>query len=88
MTWNFILNRGFTFCDGRAVAGLRQYKRFVAACLAGNLLSWSLAMGLNYVPLCSGRRFLAAFVGVIVGTGVNFFGSLLWVFRTETRGAA
>ena len=87
MTWNFFLNRGFTFWDGRAIGILRQYRRFVASCLVGNLASWAIAMELNYVPLFLGRRFLAAFVGVVVGTGINFLGSLLWVFRRERQPA-
>ena len=87
MTWNFFLNRGFTFWDGRDIGALRQYRRFVASCVAGNLASWAIAMGLNYVPLFVGHRFQAAFVGVVVGTGINFLGSLLWVFRREGHAA-
>lgn len=83
MTWNFALNRNFTFREARALSALRQYPRFVAACLAGAVVNWSTSMVLRQVAPLTDHVYLPALAGIAAGTIVNFLGSLLWVFRRE-----
>ncbi len=83
MTWNFALNRHFTFSDGRALSALRQYPRFVLSCSVGALVSWSLAMGLGRTSLLAPHVYIAAVLGIVAGTLVNFVASLYWIFRRE-----
>ncbi len=85
LTWNFLLNRRFTFSWGRAGRILQQYPRFVASCLVGAVASWSVAMGLGRTAMFAEHPFVAAFMGVLVGTVLNFTASLLWVFRKDRR---
>ncbi len=82
MTWNFWLNRRFTFSYSRRWNAFSQYFRFVATCLLGAVISWSVAMGLTELSgFFKGHVFLAAVCGILVGTICNFLSSLKWVFR-------
>lgn len=86
MTWNFALNRNFTFRDARSLSALRQYPHFVAACLLGVVVNWSTSMALRQWPPFAARVYVPAVAGILAGTLVNFLGSLWWVFR-RTSGA-
>jgi len=82
MTWNFLLNRRITFgLSGRAGV-LVQYARFVAACVLGAVVSWSVNLALiRLVEWFARHVFLAALAGVFCGMVCNFVISLKWVFR-------
>ncbi len=87
MTSNYYLNCRVTFSYGREGSTLRHYRRFVASCTAGVLVSWAVSAGLPLLPPLTGRYYLAWFLGIVAGSLVNFFGSLLWVFRREASTA-
>ena len=82
MTWNFFLNRRMTFSDSRDRSAWSQYPRFVASCILGALLSWSVNMlVVTQVSWFGVHLLLAAFIGILVGTISNFLFSHLWVFK-------
>jgi putative flippase GtrA len=84
MTWNFGLNRRWTFGGARADPMLAQYVRFAAACGLGAAINWFVAVGLvRTTHLFSTYPLGAAFVGVLAGTGSNFAISSRWVFRSR-----
>jgi putative flippase GtrA len=84
MTWNFGLNRRWTFGCARAEPMLAQYIRFAAACGLGAAINWFVAVGLvRTTHLFSTYPLGAAFVGVLAGTGSNFAISSRWVFRSR-----
>ncbi len=80
MTFNFVLNRRFSFSFARHRSWIRQYARYVGASSVAALINYCLTMAvLTYVP-----KFLpqvAALIGIIVGTGINFVASRYLVFR-------
>ena len=73
MTWNFFLNRNFTFSYARQSSLLRQYLGFCGSCLVGAVANWSTS-----VLLCTLNSFfaenkiLAAIAGVAAGMIFNF----------------
>jgi dolichol-phosphate mannosyltransferase len=85
MLWNFVLNRRFSFSYARGGPVLRQLLGFVAASSVGAVV--------NYVTtLTMWEAFhykqLAAVIGVLAGTGINFVASRFLVFRrTHVRRA-
>jgi len=82
MTWNFPLNRRLTFSYSRKGNLLTQYFRFVLSCSGGAVISWSIAVALTrWVPAFEQHVYLAAIVGIVVGTVFNFVLSRFWVFR-------
>ena len=87
MTWNFALNRYLTFTYSRKASILPQYFRYVASCGIGALASWSTSMGLvKTVMLFEKHVLVAAVVGILLGTVVNFILSRTWVFRKVAKG--
>ena len=82
MTWNFFLNRNFTFSYARRSSLLRQYIGFCGSCLVGAVANWSTS-----VLLCTLNSFFAenkiwaAIAGVAAGTIFNFMLCRLVVFR-------
>ena len=82
MTWNFLLNRRFTFADARRHHWFQQYVKYCLSCLAGAFVNWQVR-----VLLCERTAFfadyiaLAAFVGVLAGTVFNFVLCHTLVFR-------
>lgn len=87
MTWNFALNRRLTFTYSRKASILPQYFRYVASCGLGALVSWSTSMGLvQTVGWFEKHIFLAATIGILLGTVVNFVLSRTWVFRKVAAG--
>ncbi len=80
MISNFALNRRFTFSYARHQPIWRQFFGFVAACLIGALISYGTTLLIiSHWPHVLPQ--LAAFAGIVLGTGFNFIGSRLVVFR-------
>lgn len=80
MTFNFILNRRFSFSLARDGAWGVQYARFVAASSIAALLNYAVTLTILYqVPGVLPQ--LAALAGIAVGTGLNFAASRYLVFR-------
>ena len=94
MSWNFLLNRWWTFSDARSGPIVRQYTLFCASCLAGALVNWSVTLGLHFVlTYFAERTMLAAACGIIAGAAANYLLSAHIAFRVvprriEPRGAA
>jgi dolichol-phosphate mannosyltransferase len=84
MTWNFVLNRTFTFEDSRHHSIARQYAGFVAACSLGAMANWVTSVGLiRSVTVLAGHPLIAAAAGVIVGAAFNFLLCNRLVFRNK-----
>jgi dolichol-phosphate mannosyltransferase len=80
MTFNFALNRRFSFSFARHRSWIRQYARFVGASSVAAVVNYCLTLVvLNYVPTFPPQA--AALIGIIVGTGINFVASRYLVFR-------
>jgi dolichol-phosphate mannosyltransferase len=80
MTFNFVLNRRFSFSFARSGSWWLQYVRFVTASAVGALLNYGLTLWiLARVPSTPPQ--LAALAGIVVATGVNFAASRYLVFR-------
>lgn len=78
MIWNFALNRRFSFSYARGASILKQFAGFVSACAVGALVNYGVALAvLDWL----GHPQLAATVGVVVATGINFMASRLYVFK-------
>lgn len=82
MTWNYELNRRFTFHE---LAGPREfgtYLQFCTACLLGAAISWVTSIGLVvWSETFSMRPVAAAMIGTAVAALANFSLCRLWVFR-------
>jgi dolichol-phosphate mannosyltransferase len=84
MTWNFLLNRRFTFTDARREPFWKQYFLFCASCLVGAIVNWTVS-----IFLCRGsdwfndHKVVAALIGVAAGFFFNFILSRRFVFRAE-----
>lgn len=73
MTWNFWLNRRFTFSFARRRAVLPQYVMFCLSCGFGAVVNWTTSIALsNLLTMFGGRPLLAAVVGIIAGSLFNF----------------
>lgn len=84
MTWNFFLNRRFTFSYARTGGILKQYPRFIASCGLGAVVSWSISVSLaRWVLIFRRHLFTGAFIGIVGGTLLNFLLSRHWVFRCK-----
>jgi len=81
MVFNFLLNRRFTFAYARKGSIVRQFLGFVAACSLGAFLNYFTASSLvaEYPWLYPQ---IAAFIGIVAGTGVNFLINRFAVFRS------
>ncbi len=86
VTWNYILDKRWTFGDQSQTAHFGGYFGFVSVCLIGLVVRIAI-MHLLLVTLgIAGRWYIVAnFVGVIVATVLNFAGSKYFVFR-QNRG--
>jgi dolichol-phosphate mannosyltransferase len=73
MTWNFLLNRRFTFSYARDRALLPQYLFFCLSCGVGAVVNWCTSMSLSalFEPFAE-HPLLAAAVGVVAGSVFNF----------------
>jgi dolichol-phosphate mannosyltransferase len=81
MVFNFLLNRRFTFAYARDGSIVRQFFGFIAACSLGALLNYFIASALvAQFPVLYPQ--VAAVIGIIAGTGVNFLFNRFAVFKT------
>jgi len=82
MTFNFVLNRRFSFSFARHGSWALQYVRFVGASSFGALINYALTLlVLRHVPAMPPQ--LAALIGIAVGTAFNFVATRYLVFRAE-----
>ena len=80
-SWNFLLNRQFTF-EKIKKTFFRQWLEFVIACLGGAVANWTVSMGLYFTwPFFFQHYNFAAIAGIIVGFSFNFLVSRFYVFR-------
>lgn len=80
--WNWALNRGLTFSERARQPHLGQLARFMASSLVGlgvNVGGYALLT--SYVEAFDRHRLLAFFVGVGLGSIVNFLVSDLYVYK-------
>ncbi len=86
MTWNFFLNRNWTFRGSRDCSRWNQYVKYVSSSALGALISWSASMALTHlVPFFHAHLVLAAVLGIGAGTVTNFLLSSMWVFARKRR---
>ena len=81
-TWNWRLNRGWTFAGRPPRPRARQWASFVAASLLGlavNVGSYVALTGL--VEALDRHRIVALLLGVAAGAGVNYAAATYWVYR-------
>jgi dolichol-phosphate mannosyltransferase len=78
MTWNFALNRRFTFSYARHEPILQQYLGFISTSAVGAVINYLVTLWLwDYFHYNQ----IAAAIGVISGTAFNFVGSRYLIFR-------
>jgi len=83
VSWNYLLNRRFTFAGARSVKAVRSYATFVTVCTTGvgiRIGAMHLLMvyaGWDHKPLL----WLASLVGIGAATLSNFLGSRYFAFR-------
>ena len=87
VTWNWRLNRGWTFAERPRGPRTRQWAAFVATSVLGlavNVGSYVALTGL--VDVLDQHRIAALLIGVAAGAGVNYMAATLWVYRRGQRG--
>jgi len=89
MTWNFVLNRRYTFGHARGGGWLAQYLRFVATCLLGGLINWWVS---SLLVTCRPGSVLwvqaSALAGIVCGTLSNFLFANYLVFPEPPTSAS
>lgn len=87
MTWNFLLNRRFTFPDANRKSIVGQYILFCLSCLLGAIVNWGVSVGLcELLPFFDRWKLLAAAIGVLTGTAFNYVLSCRLAFGTPVDG--
>lgn len=82
MTWNFWWNRKWTFSQARDRPLTHQYGLFGISCGIGALISWTIFVSLHsFVPFFVAHPLLAAFIGIVASTAVNFLMSKYVAFK-------
>lgn len=82
MSWNFLLNRRFTFSSSDQTPVVEQYGRFCFSCLLGATVNWSVRVALlSLGGIFADSPYLASLIGIIAGTGFNFCLCSRFVFR-------
>lgn len=84
MTWNFALNRRFTFAGARKGSLPRQYVLFCLSCGLGAVVNWSVSSWLwaGWGDVL-GYPAVAAAAGIAAGVGLNYACSARFVFRSR-----
>ncbi|MDE2965791.1 MAG: glycosyltransferase family 2 protein [Acidobacteriota bacterium] len=85
VTWNWLLNRSFTFGERHREPHVRQWGKFVASSLVGlslNVGSYTVLTSL--VDFFASRQLLALLSGVLLATLVNFLLANLYVYRRHS----
>lgn len=73
MTWNFFINRKYTFLDCANGKLSKQYVQFCLASLTGAVVNWSVATYLwKAVPIFSELPTAAGLCGILAGMLLNF----------------
>jgi dolichol-phosphate mannosyltransferase len=86
MTWNFFLNRNWTFRRSRDCGPWTQYLKYVSSSALGAVISWSTSMALTQlVSFFHAHLMPAAVLGIGAGTLTNFLLSSRWVFARRKR---
>ena len=86
VTWNWRLNRSFTFGERHREPHVRQWGKFVASSLVGfsvNVGSYTVLTSL--VDFFASHRLLALLLGVLLATLVNFLLASLYVYRRHSE---
>lgn len=84
VSWNYALNRRFTFAGARQTEVSRSYASFVAVCAVGVAIrvgvmhAIMVTVGWGQPP----HVYLTSFLGIVAATAWNFLGSKLLVFRS------
>jgi dolichol-phosphate mannosyltransferase len=82
VTSNFLLNRKFTFPEAGQGNIHRQYLSFFIVSLLGFIVNFSISVYLHeHIAFFNKYYLLAAFMGILGGTLINFSGSKLFVFK-------
>jgi putative flippase GtrA len=86
MSWNFVLNRKFTFASPHQGPALQQYRGFCLSCLLGASANWSVRVALlSLGGVFEASPYLVSLVGIIAGTGFNFCLCSRFVFHRTNR---
>ena len=82
---NFLLNRYLTFEHGRTIAFLRSYLTFVGvSCIGYAVRVMVMHLLIGYANFGAGNLDLVAnFIGIVVATVINFFGSKFFAFSAQ-----
>jgi len=90
-TWNWFLNRWFTFVAGRDKQWAQQGFQFLLVASLGFTVNWgSYKLLTDYVTYFSQHHLVAFFVGILLGMGSNYTLCRWFVFRSfdETVGGS
>jgi len=87
VTTNYLLNRYWTFAQGRFAPVIRSYLAFVAVCCLGLAVRLGVIhLLIEYTMMDTGRWYiLTNFIGIVAATAVNFTGSKLLAFRPDRK---
>ena len=87
MSWNFLINRRFTFNDARRNASIvRQYLTYAT----GNALAIGVSLVIRLwlptqVEFFNHHKLAAALVGIVLATGISFSMARYFVFKSPAR---
>ncbi|MCK5173521.1 MAG: GtrA family protein [Planctomycetes bacterium] len=82
VTWNFALNRRFTFKESTHRPVIQQWAMFIGSSTFGLASNWTVSFGLYYnIPLFKEHYNLAVLCGVAAGFLVNFVCAKHIVFK-------
>jgi dolichol-phosphate mannosyltransferase len=90
-SWNWYLNRWFTFVAGRDMQWKQQWAKFLLAASTGFMVNWgSYKVLTDYVPYFTEHHLVAFFTGILLGMGSNYTLCRWFVFRQfdETLGGS
>lgn len=86
VTWNWRLNRSFTFGERHREPHVRQWGKFVGSSLLGLTLNvGSYTVLTSLVDFFASHRLLALLLGVVLGTLVNFLLANFYVYRRHSE---
>ena len=86
VTWNWRLNRDFTFVDRPRAAPVTQWIRFVVGSLAGLAFNVGTYTALTtFVVAFDRHRFLALVCGIVLGSVVNYSAATFYAYRRKRR---
>ena len=84
VTWNFFLNRRFTFQTSKHGNLVLQWAMFAVSCALGTACNWAVSFALYYnTTLFAAHYNLAIICGVAVGYIVNFTFAKYAVFKSR-----